>query len=139
VLLMARAGTEVSTAGRRVPVLLLGGIAAMFFSDVLWSLAKVRGYYLPGQFQDVLYLCWYVPMAAAGREHMRSAAGAALTLSTTTDTLARSLPYAGDARRLPGAGYFSRGAIGGPATVMTIVVSCAHAAVHGAPGNHPAR
>ena len=122
VLLLARAGTEVSTAGRRVPVLLLGGIAAMFFSDVLWSLAKVKGYYLPGQFQDVLYLCWYVPMAAAGREHMRSAAGAARSLSTTSDMLARSLPYAAMLAAFLVLVYFSRGAIGGPATVMTVVV-----------------
>ncbi len=122
VLLLARAGTEVSTAGRRVPVLLLGGIAAMFFSDVLWSLAKVKGYYLPGQFQDVLYLCWYVPMAAAGREHMRSASGAARSLSTTSDMLARSLPYAAMLAAFLVLVYFSRGAIGGPATVMTVVV-----------------
>ena len=122
VLLLARAGTEVSTAGRRVPVLLLGGVAAMFFSDVLWSLAKVKGYYLPGQFQDVLYLCWYVPMAAAGREHMRSAAGAARSLSTTSDMLARSLPYAAMLAAFLVLVYFSRGAIGGPATVMTVVV-----------------
>ena len=122
VLLLARAGTEVSSAGRRVPLLILGGIAAMFFSDVLWSLAKVRGYYLPGQFQDVLYLCWYVPMAAAGREHMRSATGAARTLSSTSDTLARSLPYAAMLAAFLVLVYFSRGDIGGPATIMTIIV-----------------
>ena len=67
VLLLARR-RQMSTAGRRVPLLLLGGFAAMFLGDILWSLAKVRGYYLPGQLQDVLYLCCYVPMAAAGRE-----------------------------------------------------------------------
>ena len=61
-----------NAGGRRVPLLLLAGFAAMFLGDILWSLAKVRGYYLPGQFQDVLYLCCCVPLCAAGREQMRS-------------------------------------------------------------------
>ncbi len=53
--------TGAGASGRRVPLLLLVGFAMMFLGDILWSLAKVRGYYLPGQFQDVLYLSCYVP------------------------------------------------------------------------------
>jgi diguanylate cyclase (GGDEF)-like protein/PAS domain S-box-containing protein len=119
VLLLAGAG---SAGSRIIPLLVLSGIAAMFFGDVLWSLAKVRGYYLPGQFQDVLYLCWYAPIAAAGREQMRSGVASARTMSNTADALARSLPYAAMLAAFLVLVYFSRGAIGGPATVMTIVV-----------------
>ena len=42
-----------NAGGRRVPLLLLAGFAAMFLGDILWSLAKVRGYYLPGQYGRV--------------------------------------------------------------------------------------
>ena len=108
-------------AGRRVPLLLLTGFATMFMGDILWSLAKVRGYYLPGQFQDVLYLCCYAPIAAAGREQMRSA-GPVRTVSSTSDALARSLPYAAMLAAFLVLVYFSRSNIGGPATVMTMVV-----------------
>ena len=69
VLLLTGSG---NAGGWRVPLLLLVGFAMMFLGDILWSLAKVRGYYLPGQFQDVLYLCCYAPVAAAGREQLRS-------------------------------------------------------------------
>src|SRR5207302_2230210 len=64
VLVLTGAG---SAGGWRIPLLLLSGFAIMFLGDILWSLAKVRGYYLPGGFQDVLYLSCYVPVAAAGR------------------------------------------------------------------------
>ena len=72
VLLLMLGSAACCTGGRRVPLLLLIGFATMFLGDILWSLAKVRGYYLPGQFQDVLYLCCYVPIAVAGREQMRA-------------------------------------------------------------------
>ncbi|HEY3783799.1 MAG TPA: EAL domain-containing protein [Steroidobacteraceae bacterium] len=119
VLLLAGAG---SVGSRRIALLLLFGIAAMFLSDVLWSLAKMRGYYLPGQFQDVLYLCWYVPVAAAGRQQMRSRSDSELTMSSTSDSLARSLPYASVLAAFLVLVCLSRGEIGGPATVMTMVV-----------------
>ena len=109
-------------SGWRIPVLLLSGFAAMFLGDILWSLAKVRGYYLPGQFQDVLYLCCYVPLAAAGREQMRSLAAPARAVSTTSDALARALPYAAMLAAFLVLVYFSRGNVGGPATVMTMIV-----------------
>jgi diguanylate cyclase (GGDEF)-like protein/PAS domain S-box-containing protein len=108
--------------GWRIPVLLLSGFAAMFLGDILWSLAKVRGYYLPGQFQDVLYLCCYVPLAAAGREQMRSLASPARAMSTNSDALARALPYAAMLAAFLVLVYFSRGDVGGPATVMTMIV-----------------
>jgi len=119
VVLLAGAG---NVGGRRVPLLLLTGFATMFFSDVLWSLAKVRGYYLPGQFQDVLYLCWYAPIAAAGCAQLSVGAPSGRTVSQTSDALARSLPYAAMLAAFLMLAYFSRGAIGGPATVMTMVV-----------------
>ena len=89
VLLLTGTGTA---GGRRVPLLLLSGFAAMFLGDILWSLAKVRGYYLPGGFQDVMYLSCYVPLAAAGREQMHCLYAPARAMSTRSDALARSLP-----------------------------------------------
>lgn len=119
VLLLAGAG---SVGSRRIALLLLSGIAAMFLSDVLWSLAKMRGYYLPGQFQDVLYLCWYVPIAAAGRRQMHSMSASVPAASSTSDTLARSLPYASMLAAFVVLAYLSLGEISGPTTVMTVVV-----------------
>jgi diguanylate cyclase (GGDEF)-like protein/PAS domain S-box-containing protein len=119
VLVLTGVGTG---GGRRVPLLLLGGFASMFLGDILWSLAKVRGYYLPGQLQDVMYLCCYVPLAAAGREQMRTIAAPARATSATSDALARSLPYAAMLAAFLVLAYFSRGDIGGPAVVMTMIV-----------------
>jgi diguanylate cyclase (GGDEF)-like protein/PAS domain S-box-containing protein len=119
VLLLAGGG---HAGGRRVPLLLLGGFATMFMGDILWSLAKVRGYYLPGQFQDVLYLCCYVPLAAAGRVQMRTIATPARAVSSTSDALARSLPYGAMLAAFLVLVYFARGDIGGPATIMTMIV-----------------
>jgi len=126
VLLLTGTGTGTGSGGGcgwRIPVLLLSGFATMFLGDILWSLAKVRGYYLPGQFQDVLYLCCYLPLAAAGREQMRTVTAPARAMSTTTsDTVARALPYAAMLAAFLVLVYFSRGNIGGPATVMTMIV-----------------
>jgi diguanylate cyclase (GGDEF)-like protein/PAS domain S-box-containing protein len=119
VLLLIGAGIG---GGRRIPLLLLGGFATMFLGDILWSLAKVRGYYLPGQFQDVAYLCCYVPLAAAGREQMRTGQAPAHTPSSTSDALTRALPYAAMLAAFLVLVYFSRGDVGGPATVMTMIV-----------------
>ena len=93
----------------------------MFLADILWSLAKVGGYYLPGGLQDILYLACYLPLAAAGREQMR-AIGSAVPESKTLDALARSLPYAAMLTALLVLIHFTRVDIGGPATVMTMIV-----------------
>jgi diguanylate cyclase (GGDEF)-like protein/PAS domain S-box-containing protein len=119
VLLITGTGTA---GGRRVPLLLLSGFAAMFLADILWSLAKVRGYYLPGGFQDVMYLSCYVPLAAAGREQMHCISAPARAMSPRSDALARSLPYAAMLLAFLVLVYFARGDIGGPATVMTMIV-----------------
>jgi diguanylate cyclase (GGDEF)-like protein/PAS domain S-box-containing protein len=119
VLLLAGAG---SPGGRRIPLLILSGFAAMFLGDILWSLAKVRGYYLPGQFQDVLYLCAWAPLVAAGREQMRTLAAPPREASDTSDALARALPYAAMLAAFLLLLYFSHGDFGGPAPVMTMVV-----------------
>jgi diguanylate cyclase (GGDEF)-like protein/PAS domain S-box-containing protein len=108
--------------GRRVPGLLLAGFAATFLADILWSLAKVRGYYLSGGFQDVLYLICYVPLAAAGREQMHATCAPARTSSTRADAFARSLPYASMLVAFLVLVYLARGAIAGPATLMTMIV-----------------
>jgi diguanylate cyclase (GGDEF)-like protein/PAS domain S-box-containing protein len=110
------------SGGRRVPQLLLSGFAAMFLADILWSLAKVRGYYLPGGFQDVPYLVWYAPVAAAGREQLRSISTPEVATSSRSDALARSLPYAAMLAAFLVLVYFARGDIRGPATVMTMIV-----------------
>jgi hypothetical protein len=94
----------------------------MFLGDILWSLAKVRGYYLPGGFQDVLYLSCFVPVAAAGHAQMRSTAAPARTMSNTSDAVARSLPYAAMLAAFLVLVYLARGDIRGPSTVMTMIV-----------------
>ncbi len=121
-ILLLMFGMLLLTGARRVPLLILAGFATMFMGDILWSLAKVQGYYLPGQFQDVLYLCCYVPITIAGREQMLTSDARAREPSTTTDTIARSLPYAAMLAAFLVLVYFSRGNIGGPSTVMTMVV-----------------
>jgi diguanylate cyclase (GGDEF)-like protein/PAS domain S-box-containing protein len=119
VLVLTGAG---NAGGWRVSLLLLSGFAIMFLGDILWSLAKVRGYYLPGGFQDVLYLFCNVPVAAAARAQMRTIAAPARAMSSTSDALARSLPYAAMLAAFLVLVYFARGDIGGPSTVMTMIV-----------------
>jgi diguanylate cyclase (GGDEF)-like protein/PAS domain S-box-containing protein len=119
VLLLTGAG---NAGGQRVPLLILSGFATMFVADILWSLAKVRGYYLPGDLQDVLYVSCYVPIAAAGREQMRAIATAGRTVSNRSAALARALPYAAMLAAFLVLVYYARGDIGGPATVMTMIV-----------------
>jgi diguanylate cyclase (GGDEF)-like protein/PAS domain S-box-containing protein len=117
VLLLAGASNP---SGRRVPLLLLVGFATMFFADILWSIAKIKGSYLPGALQDVLYVACYVPLAVAGRERMRTITAA--TAPSTSDSLAQSLPFAAMLTAFLVLVSFTRGDIGNPATVMTIVV-----------------
>jgi len=111
-----------SAGGRRVPALVLLGFASTFLGDILWSLAKVRGYYLPGGFQDVLYLACYVPLAAAAREQWLASSAPARAPSQRADAVARSLPYAAMLAAFLVLVYLARGDVAGPATVMTMVV-----------------
>ncbi len=108
--------------GRRVPLLLMIGFATMFLADILWALAKVGGYYMPGDLQDVLYLACYVPLAAAGRQQMRTSVRPAWAHSYNSDALTRSLPYAAMLTAFLVLVYFTRSDIGGPAGMMTMVV-----------------
>ena len=108
--------------GWRIPFLLLIGFATMFLGDIIWSLGKVRGYYVPGGVQDVLYLACYLPMTAAGREQMRALAMRARETSRTSGALARSMPYAAMAAAFLVLIYLSRGGLGGQATLMIGVV-----------------
>src|SRR2546430_7140301 len=118
VLVLTGAG---NAGGWRVPLLLLSGFAIMFLGDILWSLAKVRGYYLSGGFQDVLYLFCNVPVAAAGRAQMRTIAAPARAMSNTSDAVARSLPYAAMLAAFLVLVYFARGDIGGPSARVAIM------------------
>ena len=111
-----------SAGGWRIPLLLLASFATMFIGDIFWSLGKVRGYYLPGGVQDVLYLVCYLPLAAAGREQMRAVAAPAREASRTSGALARSLPYAAMAAAFLVLIYLSRGGLGGQATLMIGIV-----------------
>jgi len=119
VLLLTGSG---SAGGWSVPLLLLTGFATMFVGDIVWSLAKMRGYYLPGDFQDVMYLTCYVPIAAAGRQQLRAMAAPARARSNAPDTLARALPYAAMLAAFLVLVYLSRGDISGAANVMTMIV-----------------
>jgi diguanylate cyclase (GGDEF)-like protein/PAS domain S-box-containing protein len=119
VLLLAGAG---NASGRRIPLLLLVGFATMFLGDILWALAKVGGYYLPGGLQDVLYLACYVPLAAAARSQLQATDTPIRTAATKADSVVQLLPYAAMLTAFLVLVYSTRGEIGGPATVMTIVV-----------------
>jgi diguanylate cyclase (GGDEF)-like protein/PAS domain S-box-containing protein len=122
VLLMLGVLLLTGAEGRRIPLLLLTGFATMFLADILWSLAKVGGYYVLGDLQDVLYLSCYVPLAAAAREQMRAKVKPVWADSNTSDTVTRSLPYAAMLTAFLVLVYFTRGDIGGPAAMMTMVV-----------------
>ena len=108
--------------GWRTPLLLLVGFATMFLGDIFWSLGKVRGYYMPGGVQDVIYLICYLPMTAAGREQMRALGMPRRETSRTSGALARSMPYAAMAAAFLVLIYLSRGGLGGQATLMIGVV-----------------
>ena len=114
--------TGSDNGGWRIPSLLLTGFATMFLGDIIWSLAKVRGYYLPGGVQDVLYLASYLPMAVAGRAQMRAVKASVRETSRTSGALARSMPYVAMAVAFLVLIYLSRGGLGGQATLMIGVV-----------------
>ena len=117
VLLLAGAN---SPGGRRVPLLLSVGFATMFLADILWSVAKISGNYLPGALQDVLYVACYVPLAVAGREQMRPITPQ--VESGVSNSLAQSMPYVAILTAFLVLVSLTRGDVGSPATVMTIVV-----------------
>jgi diguanylate cyclase (GGDEF)-like protein/PAS domain S-box-containing protein len=119
VLLLTGAGSGRSS---RINLLLMSGFTIMFLADIVWSLAKMRGYYLPGGFQDVLYLCSYVPVAAAGREQLRAGVAPVRVRAHAHDLFTRSLPSAAMLAAFLVLVYFSRGDIGGPATIMTTIM-----------------
>jgi diguanylate cyclase (GGDEF)-like protein/PAS domain S-box-containing protein len=119
VLLLAAADNP---GGRRVPLLLSIGFATMFLADILWSVAKIGNSYLSGELQDVLYAACFLPMAAAAREQMRLPATTAGSETSASTPFARSLPYASMLTAFLVLVYVTRGDIGSPAKVMTILV-----------------
>jgi diguanylate cyclase (GGDEF)-like protein/PAS domain S-box-containing protein len=119
VLLLTGAG---KAGNRRISLFLWLGFAMLFLADILWSAAKVRGFYLLGGLQDVLYVSCYLPLAAAGREQLRARPSVAPAAAHVSDALARSLPYAAMLTAFLVLVSFNRGDIGGPAAVLTIVL-----------------
>src|SRR3569833_3870909 len=108
--------------GRRVPLLLMAGFATMFLADILWPLAKLGGYYVPGGLQDVLYLSCYVPLAAAGRQQMMVSQRPTWAQSYNSAAVTRPLPYAAMFTAKLVLVYLPRSDMGGPAGLMTMVV-----------------
>ena len=119
VLLLTGAG---ASGDLRVPLLILCGFATLLLADILWAVAKVRGYFLPGGLQSVLYTCCYVPLAAAGRVQMRILAVPVRDRAKRGAALTRALPHAAMLAAFLVLVYFARGEIGGPATIMTMIV-----------------
>src|SRR5215469_1787198 len=119
VLLLTGSG---NLGGQRVPLMLLTGFATMFAGDIVWSLAKMRGYYLPGDSSEVMYLVCYVPLAAAARVQLKSIAAPPPATLQNADALARSLPYAAMLAAFLMLVYLSGGDVSGPANMMTMVV-----------------
>jgi len=108
--------------GRRGPLLLTAGFAMMSFGDVLWSVAKITGSYLPGSFEDVLYVACYVPFVAAARLQLRASASVERSAPAASDAVVQSLPYAAMLAAFLVLVYFARGDVGGPTTLMTMIV-----------------
>ncbi len=106
----------------RIHALLASGFALLFLADIIWSLAKIRGDYLPGGWLNVLYLCCYVPVAAAGREQLASFGTPVRPMRKKPDALSRSLPSAAMLAAFAVLIYFNRGDIRGPAAIVTTMV-----------------
>lgn len=122
VLLMLGVLLLIGTKGRRIPLLLMAGFAMIFLGDMLWSLAKMGGYYASGDFQDVFYLMCHVPLAAAAVEQMREPVEPVVVISNTADALTRSLPYAALFTAMFVLIHFARTDFAEPASGMTMVV-----------------
>ena len=119
VLLLTGSG---NLGGQRVPLMLLTGFATMFWGDIVWALAKMRGYYLPGDSSELMYLVCYVPLAAAARLQLRYLAAPPPAASQNADALARALPYAAMLAAFLMLVYLGGGDVSGPANMMTMVV-----------------
>ena len=117
VLLLAGTGTR---GARSVPLLLSVGFTVMLLGDVMWSVAKITGHYLPGDLQDVLYVACYVPLSVAGREQMR--AGDSDSGSTVSQGFTQALPYAAMLAALGVLVSLTHGDLASPTTLMTLVV-----------------
>jgi len=119
VLLLTGSG---NLGGQRVPLLLLTGFATMFAGDIIWSLAKVRGYYQPGDTGEVMYLVCYVPLAAAARVQLKWMTAPPPATSQNADALARALPYVAMLAAFLMLVYLSGGDASGSSNLMTMVV-----------------
>ncbi|HEY2685030.1 MAG TPA: EAL domain-containing protein [Steroidobacteraceae bacterium] len=115
--------TGAGKSGRRsVALMLTLGFAAMFLGDIIWSVAKIRGYYVPGGVQDYLYLWCHLPLAVAAREQLRDPNASIAASNQSSDALPRALPYAAMFVVFLGLTYYTRTEMDGPATIMTCIV-----------------
>jgi diguanylate cyclase (GGDEF)-like protein/PAS domain S-box-containing protein len=107
---------------RRASLFLLLGFATMFLADIVWSLAKVRGVYLPGQFQDVLYITFNIPIAAAAYAQMRAIGSSPQAASESSDVLAGMLPHAAMFAAFLVLVYSSPASVFGATSVTTMIL-----------------
>jgi hypothetical protein len=135
VLLLAEASWA---GGRRIAMLLWLGFSTLFLADILWSTAKVGGVHLPGGLRDVLYLCCYVPLAAAGREQIRASDSPCARRSTPFGWLRAIAALRGDAHRISRAGVLEPRRYRRPGDGDDHYRIRAHTAVDGAPGHQHA-
>ncbi len=113
---------DASLWSRRALLCVLAGFSTMFLADIIWSLAKLRGFYLPGQFQDVLYLTYHVLLAGAGYAQIRASGAPPQAASDSSNSLAGALPYAAMFAAFLVLVYAGRGNGLGAASVITIVM-----------------
>jgi diguanylate cyclase (GGDEF)-like protein/PAS domain S-box-containing protein len=107
---------------RRISKLVMSGFGILFLGDIFWSLAKIRGYYLPGGLADVAYLLCHIPFGAAARAQLRALQLPRPEAAEAGAGLSRALPYAAMLASLLVLVVLTRGEIAGPATAMTLVV-----------------
>src|SRR5262249_42082066 len=89
---------------------------------IVWSLAKMRGYYLPGDSSEVMYLVCYVPLAGAARVQLKWMRARPPATAQNADALARALPYAAMLAAFLMLVYLSGGDVTGASNMMTMVV-----------------
>jgi diguanylate cyclase (GGDEF)-like protein/PAS domain S-box-containing protein len=106
----------------RTHLLLASGFALLFLADIIWSLIRIRGVYLPGGWQTVPYLLCYVPVAAAAREQLATAGARLIVKSKRPGVLASSLPSAAMLAAFAVLVYFHRGDIAHPVSPVTTMV-----------------
>jgi diguanylate cyclase (GGDEF)-like protein/PAS domain S-box-containing protein len=110
------------SGSRRIPLALLVGFTTMFLGDIMWSLGKVGGGYLPGGLQDVMYVACYLPIGIAARGQLLAASAPVRPSSAVSESMARALPYGAMLVAFVVLVYVARAEVSGPVAEMTVVV-----------------